>query len=151
MMAERTLDYGLAIQVANSVFDEISEDGVTEFLPDVINEYWVSITTDQLIGIYRIHQLNAITYQIHALIMPEHRGHAKESGRVILRWCLDNIDFAKLVAEIPEKYPNVYHFTKSMGFFDEGTNRLSFLKDKTVWNTHRLGQTREEVETWLQH
>ena len=150
MKAERTLDYGIVIQIISQMFDNICEDGVSAYIPDVVNENWVLLYEDELIGMYRIHQLNAITHQIHAFILPDKRKeHAKESGSVILDWCLENMDFKKLIAEIPTKYMNVYHFTKSQGFKDEGVNRMSFLKDNKIWDTYRLGMTREEV-VWSQ-
>lgn len=153
MIASRTLDYGLVIDILKNeqLFDEISEDGVSTYLPDIINEYWVQIVSDQTIGLYRLHQLNGITFQIHAFILPEHRSQSKESGKVILEWCLNNLEFEKLVAEIPFKYQNVVEFTAQMGFIDEGINRKSFLKDGKIWDTLRMGITRSEVEQWLQH
>lgn len=151
MKAYRTLDYALAIDIFNRMFDEVSEDDIESYVPDVVNEYWVALAEEEtIIGLYRLHQLNAITYQIHALILSEHRErHAKESGRIILQWCLDNLDFHKLVAEIPELYRNVYHFTKGQGFQDEGINRESFRKNGKIHNAYRLGMTRKEVESWL--
>jgi len=153
LKAIRTLDYGLASRVCEAVFDEISEDGVDSYLPDVVNEFWITlIEGDELIGLYRLHQVSAITYQIHAMILPEHRKqYAKQSGEIILVWCLKNLKFTKLIAEIPKKYENVYRFTKSMGFKDEGVNRSSYLKDGIEWDAHRLGQTKQEIESWLQH
>lgn len=151
LTAARTLDYGLAIEIIDQVFDEISEDGVDVYIPDVINEHWVALFhMKQCIGMYRLHQINGITFQIHAFILPDYREKwAKESGKVILQWCLDNLEFNKLVAEIPVKYQNVYHFTKSQGFKDEGINRESFLKDGEIWDTYRLGMTHKEIEQWL--
>lgn len=151
LTAARTLDYGLAIWIIDQVFDEISEDGIDSYVPDVISEHWVTLFDgENCVGMYRLHQVNAITYQIHAFIRPDHRERwAKESGKVILHWCLDNLEFNKLIAEIPAKYQNVYHFTKGQGFKDEGINRQSFLKDGEIWDTYRLGMTREEIKTWL--
>lgn len=152
LSANRTLDAGIILNAFENeqLWDEISEDGVESYIPDVINEFWVALTDDKLIGFYRIHALNTITYQIHAFILPEFRKkYAKQSGELILHWCLDMLEFNKLVAEIPFKYENVYRFTKSMGFKDEGINRQSFLKDGKIWDAHRLGITREEI-TWYQ-
>lgn len=150
MKAERTLDYGLAIHVINQMFDNICEDEVSAYIPDVVNENWVVLSDNELIGLYRLHQLGSVTHQIHAMILPDKRKeYAKESGRVILQWCLDNLDFKKLIAEIPAKYMNVYHFTKGQGFKDEGINRMSFMKDGELWDKYNLGMTRQEVEEWL--
>ena len=151
MIACRTLDYGIVIGLLadKQLFSEISEDGIDSYIPDVISEYWVLITDKELVGAYRIHQVNAITYQIHAFILPDQREHAKESGRLILEWCLEHLEFNKLIAEIPKKYMNVLNFTRHQGFKDEGINRKSFLKDGKIWDTYRLGQTRKEIEEWL--
>lgn len=130
------------------MWDEISEDDAPQFHPDVINEYWVGIYSDEgLAGIYRIHQVTSVCFQIHAFMMDRTQ---KESGLTIEKWCLDNIeDMQKLIAEIPVIYPNVYHFTKSQGFQDEGINRHSFTKNGEVHDVHRLGITREEL--WELH
>ena len=151
MIAVRTLDYGIIIGLLadKQLFSEISEDGIDSYIPDVINEYWVLITDKELVGAYRVHQVNSITYQIHAFLLPEQRDKSKESGKVILEWCIENLEFNKLIAEIPKKYENVYRFTKGMGFKDEGINRESFLKDGKIWDTYRLGQTKKEIEQWL--
>ncbi len=147
--AKRTLDVGIILSILQDeqLLDEISEDGINSFVPDVINEYWVLLTDDDVIGLYRLHALNFITYQIHAFILPQYRKkYAKQSGHLILDWCLDMVEFNKLIAEIPVKYENVYRFTKSMGFKDEGVNRQSFRKDDKIWDTYRLGITRQEIE-----
>lgn len=141
--ARRLYDVQVCMAVMASMWDEISEDGAPEYVPDVIREYWVGIYAEGLIGMYRIHQLTSVCYQIHAFMIDRSQ---KASGRVILKWCLDNIDdMKKLIAEIPVIYPNVYHYTKKQGFVDEGTNRQSFTKNGQICDTHRLGITREEI------
>lgn len=146
VQAGRTLDVGLCMDIMRSMWDDISEDGAEEYYPDVVGEYWVQMFTDETIGLYRLHRLNAITYQIHAFILPKHReNHANESGKMILQWCRDNLEFNKLVAEIPFKYENVYRFTLAQGFRDEGVNRESFLKNGKIWDQWRLGLLRSEI------
>lgn len=148
--AYRTLDVGLCMWVCNEIWDEISEDGAPPYTPDVVNEFWVALRDgDAIAGMYRIHQLTSVSFQIHAFMLDRTR---KESGRVILAWCLEHIpQMQKMIAEIPVIYPNVYHFTKKNGFKDEGINRHSFTKNGKIHDTHRLGMTRQEIEEWLQH
>ncbi len=149
LTAERIYDVQVCMAVMRSMWDEISEDGVSEYIPDVINEFWVAILADGvLVGMYRIHRVMLVCYQIHAFMVD--RSH-KSSGECILRWCMDNIDdMEKLIAEIPDLYPNVYNFTKNQGFKDEGVNRLSFSKNGKIHDMYRLGMTRQEIEQWLQ-
>ena len=143
MKAERIYDVQICMAVISSLWNEISEDDAPEFIPDVINEYWVSIYAEGLAGIYRIHQITSVCYQIHAFMIDRTQ---KESGVIILKWCVDNIeDMQKLIAEIPVIYPNVYGFTKNQGFQDEGINRHSFTKNGKIHDQHRLGITRDEI------
>ena len=143
-MIQRTFDIALCFGVMNEMFDDIFEDNAEPATPDVMNEYWMCVYQDiDLIGIYRLHQLNGITYQIHAMIRPKYR-HIKTHGAEILKWCLENLEFEKLVAEIPEIYPNVYHYCKKWSK-DEGINRSNFLKNGKIHHSYRLGVTKEEL------
>lgn len=146
LTAERIYDVQICMAVMGNMWDEISEDDAPVYHPDVINEYWVGIYDDGLIGIYRIHPLNSICFQIHAFMMDRTK---KESGKVILQWCVHNIeDMQKLIAEIPVIYQNVYYYTKKQGFKDEGINRKSFMKNDKLHDQYRLGITRSEI--WSQ-
>ena len=145
--AERITDFTLANHCVNECWNEISEDNAPTYIADVIREYWIGLYSDQLIGCYRIHQINAATHEIHAFILPNHRDeYAKESGLTILQWILDNTDCQKLICNIPEKYQNVIGFVKSLGFKHEGINRLSFTKNGKLWNMHNFGLTRNEIK-----
>jgi hypothetical protein len=145
LILERCYDVRTCWFVCKKIWDEISEDNAPDFVPDVWGEYWIGVyENDELSGMYRIHQLNGVTYQLHALMIE--RANAKESGRMILRWCADNIeDMQKIIAEIPVIYPNVYHFALGQGLQDEGLNRASFLKRGEIHDAHRLGITRGEI------
>ncbi len=147
MRLERLFDTNICRQVVHDLWDCVSDDGAQQpFLPDVDNEYWIGIYEDGLSGIYRIHAINQVTWQIHALMID--RTHAKESGKRILEWFYNENIGHKLIAEIPVIYPNVYHFTKKQGLKDEGVNRESFMKNGKIVDTYRLGITREEI--WQQ-
>lgn len=151
MIIERLYDVQVCRAVCEKIWDEISEDDAPKFYPDVVHECWLGIyeedadNNEKLSGIYRIHELNGVTWQIHALMID--RENAKESGRLALQWCYD-FGVQKLIAEIPVIYPNVYHFTKHQGFQDEGINRKSFKKNGEIVDCYRLGITREEI--WQQ-
>jgi hypothetical protein len=84
-------------------------------------------------------------------MIPEFRGKYSElSGKAIFEWCLENIEFHKLNATIPQKYKNVYHFTKGFGFKDEGFDRDSHLKDGKLMGRYRLGITKQEILDFLE-
>ena len=149
LKANRTYDVELiwSIVFEPELWATVAEDNPPTFRPDVISEAWVLITNnDEPIGCYNLHTLNNITWQIHAFILPKHREHAKQSGRLILQWALENIQFQKIQAVIPAIYPNVYHFTIHQGFSDEGLSRKSYMKDNQLHDQHYLGITKQEVE-----
>jgi len=150
----RTLDYGVAYAITSmpEIFETIAEDGVTDFVPDVLNEYWVLMMTedDVITGCYNVHQVSLGVYEIHAFMIPEFRKkYSALSGRKIYEWCLENLNFQKINATIPQKYKNVYHFTKGFGFKDEGFDRDSHVKDGKVMGRYRLGITRQEIIDFL--
>ena len=144
MKLERLYDVQLCQAVVHELWDDVSEDGAKQpFWPDVVNEFWIGIFEDRLSGIYRIHAINGVTWQIHALMVD--RTNSKESGKRILEWFYNEDIGHKLIAEIPVIYEHVYHFTKKQGFKDEGVNRKSFMKNGELVDTYRLGITREEI------
>ena len=152
LTAERTYDVGLiwSIVLQPDLWETVTEDNPPTFKPDVINEAWVLIVNNEgIIGCYNLHSLNSVNWQIHAFIVPEQRKHSKESGKVILKWAIENLDFKKLEAVIPVIYPNVYHFTLKQGFSDEGLSRKSYMKNNELHDQHYLGITRAEVEAIL--
>ena len=133
------------------IFARIAEDGViAESYEIPMNQYcyMMVMDDDRVIGVWIIHPFNSSTLDIHCNILKEHRRHGKEAGRLILKWFKDQCpkNYVKLNAEIPMVYPEVYHFTKSFGFKDEGINRLSILKQGELVDQWRLGITRDEVK-----
>ena len=143
LSARRIYDVQVCMGVMHSMWDDISEDDAEEYYPDVVNEYWIGMFTDKLVGMYRIHQLTSVSYQIHAFMMDRSQ---KDSGKVILQWVIDNLpDMLKLNADIPEIFPNVLHFCLNLGFQDEGYDRHCYSKNGRIWGMNRLGITRDEI------
>lgn len=155
LQIKRTWDVELIFNVLHNeiIWGAITEDEAGEFYPEVIKEIWLCLYTEEyIVGVYRLHAVNSITWQIHINILPKYRKeHSDESVTLVYRWCLENIigRFLKMVCVIPKKYKNVYRFAKSHGFQDEGFNRDSFLKDGIIQGQHLLGITGTEIETFL--
>ena len=143
------------------IFPRIAEDGIEpeEFnIPSPVDNCYLLAYDDDLLtvndekpsilGVWCLYPVNKSTLNIHANMIKHHRMHAKKVFRLILDWFLDDCpkQYVKLNAEIPEIYQDVYHFTKSVGFTDEGINRLSIKKNGDLVNQYRLGLTREEAQ-----
>lgn len=134
------------------IWDCIAEDGQAkaDFEPDVDSECWLLMSVDnEAIALYNIHALNGVTAQIHAHVLPEYRKqHSRETGRIALQYIIDNTDYQKIIAVIPETYDNVIKFTMSFGFVAEGVNRKSIMKNGELIDQWMLGATRREIE-WV--
>lgn len=131
------------------IFGRISEDGhkVDDYKVDMSNCYLLIMNGEEIIGVWCLYPLNRSTLTLHCNIIKQYREHGKEAGRLILKWFSDESpeQYQKLNAEIPMCYPEVYYFTKSFGFEDEGINRLSISKQGQLVDQWRLGITRDEV------
>jgi len=126
----------------------IAEDGVDDFEPDMIRNIWLMMKSGETeVGLYQIERINGITAQIHANVLPEHRKpHSKATGRAALDWVYANLpEIHKVIAVIPDLYPNVRDFTMSFGFQLEGVNRQSYMKNGAIHDQWLLGITRPEI------
>lgn len=144
----RITDYALAQKLINACWHETMEDNVTSYMPDIVNEYWIGLYVDnEVMGCYRLHQLNTATWQGHAFMLPNYRkGYSKEGCLATLRWLLDNTDCQKLIATVPVLFGNVMNFLERVGFKEEGNNRESYTKKGQLWDVIQYGLTRKEIE-----
>lgn len=147
----RITDYAIAVHLLNTCWDEIAEDNAPPYVPDLINEYWIGFgKKNVLFGGYRLHQINAATWQGHTFTLPEFRQkYAKEGCYSVLQWLIDNTDCKKLIADVPNKFINVQKFLEKIGFIKEGLNRESYTKDGILWDVTNYGLTRKEIEGLL--
>lgn len=144
----RITDYSIARYIMEKCWYEISEDGVKEYVPDIVNEYWIGLSNgEDTIGCYRFHQINKVTWQGHVFILPEYREkYSKMCAKPIFEWILSETDFQKVIADVPQRFPNVMGFLEKSGFQREGVNRLSHTKDGNLWDIIHYGITRQEIE-----
>lgn len=147
----RITDYQVAQYIVNELWYEISEDNAPAYTPDLIKEYWIGLLNDkELVGCARFHQLTSITWEAHAFILPDFRKkYGPLSCLTTLNWMIENTDCQKIVANVPNRFPNVMGFLEKIGFKKEGVNRQSFTKDGKLWDIVNYGLTRTEIEVLL--
>lgn len=151
----RTFDFSIAYAIANDpqVFSEFTEDGAQEYMPDVVNKSWIVMYTEkeEIAGAYLVAQTQNRVIEIHAFMLPDYRKmYGRLSGKLILEWCVKNADWDKIVTSIPSTRKSVFHFTKALGFKEEGYNRLSFQKNGKLHGVYQLGATRNELVKHLE-
>jgi RimJ/RimL family protein N-acetyltransferase len=141
MIIERTTDLAKIIKVLKNpeIFERISEDGVSidNWLPSLDDA--IFLTDKENIGLMIYHEINSITIECHVQVLPEHRGKALEFGKSAIDWAWENTKATKIVAQIPEIYPDVIRFAYKNGFSFEGINKDSYLKNGKVHSQYYLG------------
>lgn len=147
ILIRRTLDLEVVQNVMTEMWDDISEDGVDSYLPDVVNEYYLLAIIDQkAIGMFRFHPIGLHNFQGHIFILPQYRDkYARMSGIAALKWIYSQEHMKKICAVVPMIYPKVIYFLKNMGFTEEGMVRSAYLKNGTMHHMNYLGMTRKEI------
>lgn len=125
-----------------AIFETISEDGMTEVpLPD--GPIYLCGYVPELVGCFILHKQSKATVECHVQVLPEHRKErAEEFGRAVIEWTWENTGAVKIVAQIPEIYPNVLRFAQSMGFQLEGINTKSHIKGGVLHDQWYVGLRR---------
>jgi len=114
------------------IYNRISEDGTPsaeEYEPPTDAVY---LTDNDLSGVMIFHPINAATFEIHVQMLDKSK--AMEFGRSCIKWMWSNSEAIKIVAQIPEIYPDVCRFAEKNGFEKEGVNRSSYLKGGKVYS-----------------
>ena len=152
MIAERTYDIKLIrkIMTRPDILATVAEDHFsdTDYVPEVNGQCWLRMIVDgETIGLYTLHVRNCVPLEIHTGILHEYRKkYSHESIRKALRWIIDNApEYQKVIAWVPEIYPNVKNFACRNGFRIEGVNLISFLKNGVLDNQWLLGITKAEI------
>lgn len=149
-----SVDEAALVLKNDELFDRISEEGqqIEDFIIpfDDQNVYMMVYWDDCAIGLYHLHPHNHTTLNVHCNFLKKHRDHAKEAGKLLYEWLIDECDFEKFITEVPFIYPEVYHYAKNFGFKDEGINRQSIKKQGQYVDQWRIGITKNEVKLWLQ-
>ncbi len=111
------------------ITEVISEDGVTWTDLPVGPIYLTGFVGGEIIGVFIIEKKCRVTADVHVQVLPKWREtHAIPFGLTVIDWTWENTEYLKMVAEIPEIYPNVMDFAERMGFEIEGVNCKSYLK-----------------------
>lgn len=148
----RLTDYVAAYALVHepSIWPHVHEDGIIDYVPDVLNEVWVAVVLENvgIIGAYRLHRTSSVTYMIHALLIKEYRQqYSLEAAKAVISWVRVHLPMcAKLECTIPSKYVNVINHVLKVGFYHEGTRRSSYTKSGRVWDIELFGMTAKEME-----
>jgi RimJ/RimL family protein N-acetyltransferase len=123
--------------------DRITEDGA-EGMEIPVDGGVVYLVDENDSGVFIIQQLGAVEAEIHINMTQEGRKVSEEFATECLRMIWAETGLKKLVAQIPECYPDVIRFAEKMGLKREGVNEGSYLKGR-LFNKVYLGIKRPEA------
>jgi len=149
IVAERTYDADFIKSVVLSLWDTVTEDGQTDFSPEVISECWLNINN---MAVFCLHAENSTTLRVHAHVLKEYRAYSADIGYAVWFWVLNNCPdkYQKFTCSIPVLYPNVKAYVESMGMVEEGVNRKSYCKNGEIVDQWLMGITRDELREFMQ-
>lgn len=146
MIVERVFDKERIAKVLKDpeIFSRIAEDGI------VASDYCapddaVYIMDEHDRGLMIYHQVNSITVECHVHVLKDHRADAYDFGQSAINWLWKNTESLKIVAQIPEIYPNVIKFALKNGFEIEGLNEGSYIKSGELYDQVYLGLMKNGV------
>ena len=147
----KDLDYIKSVMIDDKEMYSRSSD---DFTPKNIHEgfhsaLWLQCKKDnQKIGLSAIKVASSSVLNIHIHIQKQFRGAGTiEVGKTILRWVVENAgpSFYKINTKVPVIYKDVIRFAHTLGFKDEGVDRLSIMKSGKLVDRLNLGITFNEV------
>ena len=150
---ERTFDYGLvnSIMTHPAIYPFISDDGSPsreQFRAPESDCIWYVLAKNdgQIIGLWMAIPLNAVTYEIHTNVLPDHRGkEALDAAKIALEWAWENIpNCQRIVTNIPRFNLPARVFALQSGLSRMGVNPKSFLKEGVLHDVTMLGISRPE-------
>ena len=107
----------------------------------------VAIDNNEIAGLIFIHNDNAKSIKFHPYLLPKFKGNGVKFIKSFLTWSVINLQkIEKVIITLPACYKRQFKLAKSIGFIEEGINRLSYFKDGVMIDQYNLGLTREEIK-----
>jgi len=151
MILMQTHDMGLVkeILIHPSIWKHIHDDSVTEANPiDCDGVYWMLVIDDKPLGVFMVHHINSVCFQMHTCLLPDIWGNrSNDAAQMLLKWAFTETDCEKMTTLIPSYNRLAERFAKKNGMVIEGVNRKSFKKDGHLIDQIMMGITKEEWES----
>ena len=146
IVVKRLYDYSLVLGTMDHIWDDVSEDNVKQFTPDLLNEIWLGLfVNEQYVGMYRFHSLTSVLLEGHVFMLPAHRRHSLECANEVLKWLCKNTEFNKIIVNIPECFSNVINFVEALGLKKQGYNSESYKKDGVLIGMFQYGILKGDI------
>lgn len=148
MRLTRTHDMEIvrSIMADPAIFPHIHDDSVTECAPvDHEGFSWMLVSDDAPAGVFLVHALNSICYQMHTCLLPRIWGRgAANAAQMLLAWAFNETACQKMTTAVPAYNRAALRFARAGGMTQEGINRASFLRNGALIDQIMLGITKKE-------
>lgn len=125
------------------IWPSISDDGSparTEFRASPGLTYLGMFDGDKYLGLFVLHQHNAILWEVHTCLLPHAWGPtAKDCAKLCVEWVFSNTDCRRLITSVPEGNALAERLAQAAGMVRYGTNPRSFLKNGQELDQIMLG------------
>lgn len=146
VIIKRLFDYELVMGTMDAMWSDISEDGVSSYRPNLLDEMWLGMYVgNKYVGMYRFNSLSSLLLEGHVFMLPEYRDHAMECGMAVMEWLRDNAIFNKIIVNIPECFPNVIRFVEALGLKEQGYNSECWIRGGEVCGMFQYGITKGDM------
>ena len=129
MIIKRTYDTDVVRDILTNpeIWKAISrpDQNIDTFSPPI--EDCIYLIDNEAVGLFIVHPVGD-DWKCHVQVLPEHReDSAIEFGQKVIQWVWDNTEIGRLIASIPEIYPNVKRFSEIQGFTEYGKKNSEWL------------------------
>jgi RimJ/RimL family protein N-acetyltransferase len=155
---ERSTDYALVRRILTHprIYDKISDDhspAREDYRPIEHPSVWYVVARDvypeghDLLGLWMLHPLNGICWEVHTALMPVAWGEkGLEAAHLLPDWIWENTPCRRIVTNVPSTNRLALHFALRAGMTIFGVNRASYLKDGKLCDQVCLGISPPEEE-----
>lgn len=136
-------DYIKSVMLDPEMWDRCADDYTDKTVIDKASRIWlVCYYYDVPMGLASVRGESTSVVGVHIYIPKSNRGiHTKSIGLEVLRWIKSNArpQVHKVSTKIPVIHKDVIRFAHSLGFKDEGVDRLSMMKNGKLIDRLNLG------------
>ena len=113
MLVQRSLNTGLMMNIIHDpdIFEAISEDDAPAVKVNVIDDIWLEVIDNDLIGCVQLVQKTSQSYEAHIHILPKFRSQSDEAGAVIWAWVTEHLA-GVIYSTVPVYCENVLNFLR---------------------------------------
>jgi hypothetical protein len=145
----KDLDYIRSVLLDPEMWERCTDDYADESIIDKASCIWlICYYYDAPMGLASVRSESSSVVNVHIYIPKSNRGlHTKLIGFEILRWIKMNAKshIHKVNTKIPVIYKDVIRFAHSLGFKDEGIDRLSMMKNGVLIDRLNLGMSLGDI------